>query len=303
MRGLSASGESYKITHLCRLFGVSKQAYYKHKENLDKAVQRRFIIEYVQTERAINPGLGGEKLWHMYTAYFGKEYSIGRDAFLDILRQHGLLLRRNCKRCRTTDSRHNFPLYPNLIKDLAIERANQVWGSDITYIRMSGGFCFLSLITDAYSRRIVGYEVAPTLEAEYTGKALAKALSNPENKNIAGLIHHSDRGCQYASFNYTTTLKQEGIQISMTENGDPKENAIAERVNGILKQEFLNHYQFTNIRQVKMAVAKAVKYYNHRRPHRSLDMMTPQQATQKQGKIPKRWKSYKDIYQQQSSTN
>lgn len=205
-------------------------------------------------------------------------------------------MRQRHRSCRTTDSRHNFPLYPNLIKDLLIERPNQVWVSDITYIRTGDSFCYLFLVTDAYTHQIIGYCVAPTLEARYAIEALKQAMENVDTEQMKGLIHHSDRGCQYASYAYTDILKEASIRISMTENGDPKENAIAERINGILKVEFLNQHSFTDINQVKEEVDKAVDYYNNRRPHRSLDMMTPAQAAMKTGIIHKRWKSHKDKY-------
>lgn len=256
----------------------------------------RFIVEYVKSVREIDKGIGGEKLWHVYTNYFGASYSIGRDAFLKIVRQYNLNLRRPRKGCRTTNSDHDYPLYPDLIKHLDVSRPNQVWVSDITYIRILDKFCFLSLVTDSYNREIVGAYVGPTLETKHTIEALRQAYQklNPEERT--DLINHSDRGVQYASFMYTDELKSKGIKISMTENGDPKDNAIAERVNGILKQEFLNHYEFKTIDEVRQAVRQAVEFYNTQRPHRSLDMLTPEQASKKTGYLKKHWVSYKDKY-------
>lgn len=231
----------------------------------------------------------------MYKEYFGEKHSVGRDAFAKVLSRHGLTLRKPRKGCRTTNSEHAFPLYPNLIKDMAVIRPNQVWVSDITYIRISDGFCYLSLITDAYSHEIIGCHVGPTLETIHTLKALRQAyrkLPDPAGK----IIHHSDRGVQYASFMYVNELKKMEIQISMTENGDPKENAIAERVNGILKQEFRDHHEFVTMEEVRRAVEVAVNFYNTQRPHRSIDMMTPQKAALKTGILPKRWVCHKDKY-------
>lgn len=279
------------------MFGVSKQAYYKHTDDsLEKGVRERFIIEFVKSIREINKGLGGEKLWLLYREYFGEQYSVGRDAFKKVLRKNDLLVRKKRKRVRTTDSSHPYPVYPNLIKDLLTSGPNQVWVSDITYIRTESGFCFLSLVTDAYTREIVGYELAPGLDAVYTVKALQRALDKFNTHQLNILIHHSDRGLQYASLVYTDLLRTNGIRISMTENGDPKENAIAERVNGILKQEFLNHLTFESILQLKPVLDKAIAFYNNNRPHRSLDMLTPAQAAITGGKIKKRWKSYRDNY-------
>lgn len=263
-----------------------------------------FVLEYVHSVRAVHPGIGGEKLWHMYKGYFGDKYSLGRDAFMDILRSRKLLLRNKGKGVRTTDSRHNFPTYPNLVNNLFINKLSQVWVSDITYIAMqpSAGsakkndFCFLSLITDAYSRQIVGWFVGPTLATVYSLNALENAMRKFPPESLNGLIHHSDRGCQYASYAYTDVLKEKGILISMTQGGNPKENAIAERVNGILKTEFLCAYEFKNITEVRQAVHAAVEQYNTQRPHRSLNMLTPDQAAKSSGEIPKCWNSYKDKY-------
>lgn len=280
---------------LCRLFGVSKQAYYQWKDSdFYRLSLERFIIEYVRDIRLLDPKIGGEKLWFMYKSYFGSAYSIGRDAFLRILKQYNLLLRKHKSSTRTTNSSHGFPLYPDLIKNLLISRPYQVFVSDITYIPTHEGFCFLSLVTDAYTREIVGWFVGPTLEAVFTLEALKMACRNlPDTPE---LIHHSDRGVQYACGLYVSYLKNAHIQISMTQSGDPKDNAIAERVNGILKTEFLNHHQLENIAQVRCEVEKAVDFYNNQRPHRSLDMMTPVEAREKEGHINKRWKSYKDAY-------
>lgn len=276
---------------------MSKQAYYKHKDDsLEKGIRERFIIEFVHSVREVNKGLGGEKLWLLYREYFGEQYTVGRDAFKKVLRRNELLVRKKRKRVRTTDSSHPYPVYPNLIKDLLTSRPNQVWVSDITYIRTESGFCFLSLVTDAYTREIVGYQLAPGLDASYTVKALQSALDKFDSHQLTDLIHHSDRGLQYASLVYTDLLRINKIRISMTENGDPKENAIAERVNGILKQEFLNHLTFESIHQVRPVLDKAIAFYNNNRPHRSLDMLTPAQAATTSGKIKKRWKSYRDNY-------
>lgn len=276
---------------------MSKQAYYKCKDHLQtKLILPDFVLEYVNEIRAKDPGIGGQKLWHMYRSFFGDTYSLGRDAFLRVLRTHGLLLRKRSFRCKTTDSSHNFPLYPDLTKDLQVTQPFEVWVSDITYVYTKAGFCFLSLITDAYSREILGHCVGPTLETCYTIEALREALSKATEADTSKIIHHSDRGCQYASQAYTSVLKERKIKISMTENGNPKDNPIAERVNGILKTEFLNYHTFEHIEQVRSVVSEAIEFYNTQRPHRSLDMLTPREAAQKTGEIKKRWICYKDKY-------
>lgn len=231
----------------------------------------------------------------MYRDYFGQENSLGRDAFLKVLSLRGLMLRKRKRSCRTTDSSHHLPVYPDLVKNLLVTRADQVWVSDITYVLTNEGFRFLSLVCDAYSREIVGWFVAPTLEASYTLEALKMACSHL-GKGKVDLIHHSDRGVQYASFPYISYLKKRNIEVSMTQSGDPKDNAIAERVNGILKMEFLNHYEFRDINQLRQRVGEAIRFYNEQRPHRSLDMMTPREVRGKTGIIKKRWKCYKDIH-------
>lgn len=209
------------------------------------------------------------------------------------------MLRTPKKSCRTTDSEHGLPTYPDLVKDLLVEHSNQVWVSDITYIRiLETDFCFLSLVTDAYDRSIIGWHVGPTLATIHTIEALSMSYRQRKVQGIEGLIHHSDRGVQYASSMYVDELKQQGIQISMTQSGDPRDNAIAERVNGILKQEFLNHHEFETIEQVREVVKAAVTFYNNKRPHRSLDMLTPQQAAGRTGAIEKRWICYKDNYRE-----
>lgn len=262
-----------------------------------RLAHERFLLEYVRTVRKQIPGIGGEKLWLMYKAYFGREHSLGRDAFLEVVRRNGLMLRKRKRSCRTTDSTHGLPVYADLVKDLLVDRPRQVWVSDITYIWTNEGFCFLSLVSDAYTHEILGWFVGPTLEAIYTLEALKMACRDL-SEDQETLIHHSDRGIQYACLLYTSFLKEKKIRISMTQSGDPKDNAIAERINGILKDEFLNHYQFENIAEVSQRITQVVEFYNTQRPHRSLDMMAPVQAREKRGTIKKRWKCYKDEYRE-----
>lgn len=285
------------------MFGASKQAYYQYSEKgFEKRAIARFIIEYVQEVRQTSPQTGGEKLWTMFNTDLGKRYHIGRDAFLKVLKQHNLMLKPSKRGCQTTDSTHHLPLYPNLVDHLGVDRSNQVWVSDITYIPLpEGRFCFLSLVTDSYDHQIVGWHVGDTLATTHTLEALNQACRERQAQDRKRLIHHSDRGVQYASFKYIEELKQQGMRISMTQSGNPKDNAIAERVNGILKKEFLNLYEFDNIQQVTEAVQEAVEFYNTKRPHRSLDMLTPKQAVGKTGILKKRWKSYKDKYREIAS--
>jgi len=202
-----------------------------------------------------------------------QQLKVGRDALFKVLRENSMLTLRKKYSCRTTDSYHRFYKYNNLIKDMKITKPNQVWASDITYIRTLNGFCYLALITDMYSRKIVGYDLSDSLELKGCVRALNKAIY--QAKNIKGLIHHSDRGIQYCSNVYTQILKRKNIDISMTEENHCYENALAERVNGILKDEFYLDQTFMNTAHAKRATKNAIKLYNEIRLHLSLDFKTP----------------------------
>jgi transposase InsO family protein len=201
------------------------------------------------------------------------DLKIGRDRLFRILRENGLLIRRKKYSSRTTNSHHRFYKYSNIIKDKVINRANQVWAADITYIRTIKGFCYLALITDMHSRKIVGHDLSDTLELSGCVRALKKALYH--NKGLENLTHHSDRGIQYCSNVYTNELKRKKIAISMTEDNHCYENALAERVNGILKDEFYLDQTFTSVVHAKRATKNAIKLYNTKRLHLSLDYKTP----------------------------
>lgn len=237
----------------------------------------------------------------MYRKRFGEKYSVGYNRFYDIIEKYSLKVRQRKRRAKTTDSTHAFPLYPNLVKDLIPHRANQVWVSDITYIpfwtdsnKNSYSFCYLSLITDYYTKEIVGWSVGDTLEAKYSKEALKMALPRLPVGVSNHLIHHSDRGVQYACYDYTGLLKSKGITISMTECGNPKDNAVAERINNTIKNELLKDMDFFSIKEVREAVRDAVTFYNNERPHMSLDGMTPAEAALCEGEIRKMWCSYRE---------
>lgn len=208
---------------------------------------------------------------------------------------YGLLVRqRKRRKAVTTDSNHPFRRYPNLVRDLQTICPNHLWVSDITYISMQDRFCYLSLVTDAYSRKIVGYCLYPNLKKEGSLQALDMALNTLKGKHVS-LIHHSDRGLQYCCTDYTERLERNKIRISMTEKGDPYENAIAERVNGILKCEFALDRDFESIEAAGKAVDQAIEAYNHLRPHASCNYMTPAQAHLGYGVLPMKWKKkYKE---------
>ncbi len=263
------------IKKLCEFVGMSRPNYYKsRKARKRKKVDESLIKHLVQKERAIQPRIGGLKL-HCVLRPFLEDagISIGRDRMFQVLKNQGLLLKRLPRMPRTTNSNHNLPVFTNLIKDMELTCANQVWVSDITYIRTSNGFLYLSLVTDKFSRKIVGYHLSDSLEAQDTLKALDMALRGlPE---CVYPIHHSDRGSQYCSHKYVNKLTEFGISISMTENNHCAENALAERVNGILKQEYYLNQEFRNVKHAHKAVNESIDLYNNRRLHRSLNLRTP----------------------------
>lgn len=215
---------------------------------------------------------------------------MGRDAFFGFLRRKGLMLK-PAKGKRTTNSNHMFRKYKNLIIGFIPTAPNQLWVSDITYIRTLMGFCYLHLVTDAYSHKIVGWVLSSTLEACHTVAALKQAIDQAQEEDLSGLIHHSDRGIQYCCPAYVDVLQEYKIRISMTQDSNPTDNAIAERVNGILKQEWI--YQMpvpAHIEEARSKIAQVIEFYNTQRPHASNDMMTPQKAHQTKGELKKRWK-------------
>ena len=216
----------------------------------------------------------------------------GRDAFIEILRKHGLMVHlRRRKHYKTTDSNHHYRKYPNLITDVVPMRPNEIWVSDITYVETEEGVCYLSLITDAYSHKIVGWAVGPTLETIYPLEALRMALATIDDETANRLIHHSDRGCQYCSDAYVAELKKHGISISMTQSGDPLENAVAERANGILKTEWLYKMTLATRDECRTVLGRIIGFYNTQRPHMSIGMQTPDEAHGQSGQQRRCWKN------------
>ena len=241
------------------------------------------------TIRRQMPRLGTRKLHYLLKDTFQKErIGIGRDRLFELLREEGLLISRRKKYIRTTNSRHWMRKYPNLIGPLQITRPEQVWVADITYIAIGQAYGYLHLITDAYSKTIMGYRLSENLAATASLAALKMALNN--RKYNQPLIHHSDRGLQYCSTLYTKTLQQHGISISMTQDGSPYDNAIAERINGILKDEFAMDEVFENIEDAHRAIENAIAIYNQQRPHLSNHLLTPNQMHQQFNLKPKSWR-------------
>ncbi|MBU0677685.1 MAG: IS3 family transposase [Verrucomicrobia bacterium] len=266
------------IAALCRNAGMSRQNFYKQrKARQSRSADEGLVKALVMRERELQPRLGGLKLFHMLKEELARAgVPLGRDRFFKILKKQGLLLEALPKAPRTTNSYHSLPVFRNLINELEVTGPNQVWVSDITYIRTDEDFVYLSLITDQYSHKIMGYHVALTLEAKDALHALEMALEQlPAG---AFPIHHSDRGCQYCSLEYVQRLRDRGLSISMTEQNHCAENAMAERMNGILKQEYSLGCTFRLREQVDRAVEQAVALYNTRRPHRSLQLRIPGQV-------------------------
>lgn len=281
---------------MCELFGKSRQAYYQHSRYVYKEeVKVEILLQLVGKERKMMPRIGGRKLLLHIQPHLPAELYLGRDSFFEFLRGQGLLIRKRRYRARTTYSNHWLHKYPNLIREFVPEKAHQLWVSDITYIETKEGFGYLSLITDAYSRKIIGWDLGATLEAKHTVKALQMAI-NQMPKGIKGVIHHSDRGVQYCCSDYVKVLSKNHFQISMTENSDPRENAIAERVNGILKDEWLNQMKLTSLTHATNQLEQIIRIYNQNRPHSSLDMRTPEYAHNQSGTLKKHWKNYYQNY-------
>lgn len=245
------------------------------------------------------PRLGARKL-QIKLAENG--HDIGRDRLFNLLRESGLLVKRKHYRVTTTCSRHWMRKWPNLIRGTVPTRPDEVWVSDITYIEMARGakrtFMYLSLITDACTHEIVGHALHDTLDTAGPLKALGMALGKYPAGALKGLVHHSDRGCQYCCHEYVSALQQNGILISMTEKGDPYENAVAERVNGILKTEWLYHMTLTSQEMARSAVDRIIHLYNNERPHESIGNLTPAAARTTSRQPEKRWKNYRRLRRQ-----
>lgn len=274
---------------LCGLLGHSRQGYYKLRRREEReALEAHLVIDEVTRIRAVQKRIGVRKIHHMIAPFLAEHgIKMGRDGLNELMREHSLLVRkRRSRKPRTTISCW-WRRYPDLIREYVPTLANQVWMSDITYIRIGERFGFLSLITDGYSRKIVGYKLFPDLSARGCVGALKMALRNDPARE--SLIHHSDRGMQYSSSEYVKLLGK--ARISMTENGDPRENPIAERVNGILKDELLEP-RYNSFKEAREAIDRAVDIYNHLRPHSSVDNLTPEEAHTRSGQLKRRWKNY-----------
>lgn len=260
----------------CTLFGIDRQVYYRRiKRTSSRKLIASEVISLVLKIRNTMPRIGAKKLYYLLKSQLN-QFKIGRDKFIDILRANHLLIQPKRSYHITTNSHHRFRKHQNLILDLKICRPEQVWVSDITYIGKRENPCYLSLITDAYSKRIMGFNVADNMNTQSSLIALKNAIKQRREKEKT-LIHHSDRGLQYCSDQYQKLLYKNNIKCSMTQNSDPYENAVAERINGILKQEFNIDKFNLKLAVMKVLVKDAIDVYNNQRPHYSNYMLTPNQ--------------------------
>ena len=259
----------------CSWFGISRQAYSQaRKRHLQREAEDELIAELVRGIRQRHTRMGGRKLHHKLEAQMAKlEIYRGRDAFFDLLRHRDLLV--PLKRSRRRTTRSGLWRYPNLFSGLQLEKVNQAWVGDITYITTEQGFVYLVLLTDAYSRFIVGYDLSSSLAAEGCFRALVQAIKRSASDSLDGLIHHSDHGVQYTAWTYQDRLSETGISPSMGEVGNCYDNALAERMNGILKCEYALDDLFVNLEHAQAATHEAIWLYNYERPHLSLNYATP----------------------------
>ena len=284
------------LAKLCGWFGITRQAYYRNNwQAVISTVKEDIIIKAVKQIRESHPCLGTRKLLvKVQPVLTDHHIKIGRDALFTMLSSHNLLVRKRKRRIQTTQSFHWLRKYPNLIRDFVPTQINQLWVSDITYWKVNGNHLYLSFITDAYSHKIVGYNLGETLETVESLQALQMALSALGAESHLQLIHHSDRGLQYCSSAYVELLKEKCIRISMTENGNPLENAVAERLNGIIKGEYLENLKMNSVSHAKKVLKSVVDLYNDERPHMSIGNLTPAQLHENGDQINtgKVWKNY-----------
>lgn len=279
--------------YLCSLFGKSRQALYDNlRRKEEQQMADTLVLSEVKKIREDHKRMGTNKIQEKLKDFFEDHHiKMGRNKLYELLGAHGMLIRTRRTRPYTTNSNHPYYKYSNLVSDFEPTAACQLWVSDITYIRTKLGFVYLSLITDCYSHKIVGWCLHPDLTSKGVLNALEMALET--NSKLDNLIHHSDRGIQYCCHDYVNALTKNNIAISMTQNGDPYENAIAERINGILKYEYELNQDFDNYYQALEKVKRAVDLYNNDRPHLSCDMLTPSEAHKRTGKLKKHWKQKK----------
>lgn len=279
---------------LCGLFGKSRQALYdKDWRGSDQVLKEELILGMVAQIRKELPCIGTVKLYSLLKGKITEHgIKMGRDAFFNLLRQNQLLVKVKKRYVITTESRHRFKKWPDLSKGMILQQSELLWVSDITYLRTQAGFVYLFLVTDAYSKKIVGYHLSQDLKVKGCLIALSKAIQSRQHPDTM-LVHHSDRGIQYCCDQYVHLLQHNNIRISMTQSGSPYDNAIAERINGILKTELGLRKTFRSYREAVAPLARAIHAYNNLRPHMSCEYLTPSQAHQRNGQLKRKWKTKK----------
>jgi transposase InsO family protein len=274
----------YSVKQVCEIFGISRQAYYQQQQRvIREKYQEEIVLQFVYGIRKRQTKIGGRKLYErLKSEFIAIGFRLGRDRFFMILRENNLLIQRKKKYITTTNSSHRFRVYTNLIKGLVVKSPGEVIVGDITYIDTEEGFMYLALLTDIYCRKIIGYDISESLSVEGSIRSLQMAIETLKAiGEMKETIHHSDRGVQYCCYQYVKILKINKVRISMAEKGNPYENAIAERVNGILKIEFLLDQKFSTKQEAKYSTKEAIKIYNEERPHMSLDYLTPEEKFEK----------------------
>jgi putative transposase len=284
------------LAKLCGWFGVTRQAYYQNGwRSIDTTIEEELVLKEVLGIRKNHPRMGTRKLYEKLQSFMLEhKIKMGRDLLFDLLASNNMLVKKRKRRIFTTQSFHWLRKYTNLIRNFVPTAPNQLWVSDITYWKIRGTHFYISFITDAYSHKIVGHQVAETLEAIESIQALKMAITELKKESVMPyqLIHHSDRGIQYCSYDYVKILQDNEIRISMTESGDPLDNAIAERVNGIIKDEYLNQHETRNIRHALLLLNSVVKLYNEDRPHMSIGNHYPSVIHESKIKTKRLWKNY-----------
>jgi transposase InsO family protein len=271
--------KTYKVKYLYEVFGISKQAYHKRiKTRQTKELQQQAVIDEVVKIRTRMPQTGTCKLYkHLQPVLPDIKVKIGRDGLFDLLRNRGMLIRKSKQFHVTTDSKHSFYTSPNSLKDMEITHAEQAFVSDITYLKTDEGHAYLALVTDVYSKQLMGWSLDDNMKVSMVKEALIMANDNRIYKH-QNIIHHSDRGRQYCCPEYIECAKQMGFEMSTTQQSDPYENAVAERINGILKYEFAFRKTLPNIEVARKMMKQAAEIYNKERLHWSLDLKTPEQV-------------------------
>jgi putative transposase len=281
------------LGRICSLFGITRQAYYKNLRVQEKVIKEDYIVlQLISSIRKDHPRMGGRKIYYLIKKDMDRlNIKMGRDGLFDLLSAENLLVQKRKRKHITTNSNHWYKRYPSLIKGLTPDGPNQIWVSDITYVRTKHEFLYLFLLTDAYSKKILGYSLARNLDSVHAVNSLQDAIKNT-CQPISGLIHHSDRGIQYCCKEYIKLLQDNNILISMTEKSDPLENPVAERVNGILKDEYINDEinKHKSLDKIKLSII--IDKYNKTRPHLSCNMLTPERAHKSHGSLQRQWKNY-----------